>query len=70
MIGKMKLKKQIIYTLLMSLAIVLMWRGTWMLTDIYLIPSNKEISAWLSLIIGILLLAITQKHIKKDTDNS
>ena len=59
-----KLKKlekhhQFIYSIIIVMAIVGIWRGAWMLLDMYLFPKSGIISATISLIIGVLILAAT-----------
>ena len=62
MFKKLKtLKKhhQFFYSLIIAVAIVGIWRGAWMLLDMYLFPKNEAISAVISLVVGVLILAIT-----------
>ena len=49
--------KKIVKTLVAALGIVLFWRGTWGLMDLYLHPNNPLVSYIISLIIGLVLLA-------------
>jgi hypothetical protein len=37
---------------------VSIWRGLWHIMDHYLFPKNKELSAWASLIFGLILVTI------------
>ena len=57
--------KKVIYALIIGIAIVWFWRGVWQLTDIYLLPNNYKLSNWISLILAIVILIITQKALKK-----
>lgn len=47
-----------IRTLIEVLAIVLIWRGIWILLDTYFLPINPAISAILGIIIGIIILLL------------
>jgi len=58
-IGKLKSKHQIIFSILIAFAVVSFWRGIWGLMDEYLFPGNYELSLWISLIIGVLILFLT-----------
>ena len=53
--------KKVVHTLLIALAIVAFWRGVWGLMDIYLFPNNAIVSFSFSVIIGILILSVTEK---------
>ena len=53
--------KKVVHTLLIALAIVAFWRGVWGLMDIYLFPNNAIVSFSVSLVIGILILSVTEK---------
>ena len=57
--SKLKTKHQIIFTLLIALAVVSVWRGIWGLMDIYLFPKNLHLSLWFSLVLGLLILVVT-----------
>ena len=59
--------KQILFALLIGFAVVSFWRGTWGLLDIYLLPNNTELSMWVSLVIGIVILIWTHYAVKELT---
>jgi len=59
--------EHILYALLIATSMVMLWRGVWGLLDIYLFPQNRTISYILSVIIGILILSVTGKIVKKLT---
>ena len=42
--------------ILVGAAIVMFWRGTWGLLDLYLFPDNQELSFVVSLLSGLLLV--------------
>ena len=50
---------QFMYSLIIAIGIVGIWRGIWLLLDLYLFKQNETISAIVSLTLGILILAIT-----------
>ena len=60
-----KLKKhyQLAYSLIIVIAVVGIWRGVWMLTDIYLFPKNDTVSAMASLVIGVIILTVTHHRL-------
>jgi hypothetical protein len=58
-LNKLKKHHQFLYSLVIATAIIGIWRGLWMLLDLYLFPKNEALSASVSLIIGILILAGT-----------
>lgn len=49
---------QTVRILLEAVAIVFIWRGTWGLLDKYFFPNNPELSYFLSIVIGIVILLI------------
>ncbi len=57
--------KKVFYTLIIGFAIIFFWRGIWGLMDLYLYPNNLALSYLLSVIIGILILSLTENLIKK-----
>jgi hypothetical protein len=63
-ISKMKTGPKIILAVLVSLAIVCLWRGLWGLLDIYLLPNDRILSLWISIIFGISIL-ILSGYLKK-----
>jgi len=64
---KLKLKSQIIVVLLVGFAVVAFWRGVWGLLDIYLFPQDYHLSLWVSLLLGLLILAATHYTVKELT---
>ena len=49
------------FYIILAFAVVCFWRGVWGLLDLYLLPSNSELSFWVSLILGFSILAFTKK---------
>eukprot|EP00039_Didymoeca_costata_P005611 m.82992 g.82992 ORF g.82992 m.82992 type:complete len:224 (-) comp12898_c0_seq2:71-742(-) len=45
-----------IYTFVLGFIAVNSWRGVWLLQDEYIIPDRRELSAWISLIVGTTML--------------
>ncbi len=56
---------QALFTLMIGLSVVAFWRGAWGLLDIYLLPSNYELSSWVSVVIGLFILAVTHYWTKE-----
>jgi hypothetical protein len=48
---------------LLGFCVVNSWRGIWILQDVYLIPSQRVLSSWVSHIIGTVMLFLLQ-HFK------
>ena len=59
--------KQVVFALLIGFAVVSFWRGVWGLLDIYLLPTNMELSLWISLLMGIVILIWTHYAVKELT---
>jgi len=55
--------RKVFYTIIIAFAIVSFWRGVWQLSDLYLFPNNYELSNWISLISGIIILFLTKNLI-------
>jgi len=53
--------RKVLYTIIIAFAVVSFWRGVWHLMDIYLFPGNFELSAWVSVFIGIIVLYSTKR---------
>jgi hypothetical protein len=56
---KLEKHHQIIFAIVIAIAVVGVWRGLWGLMDVYLLPNNYVLSCIISLIIGLLILLIT-----------
>ncbi len=56
---KLEKKNKILFTIIISLAVISFWRGSWGLMDYVLFPNNEVLSYVFSLIIGVLLLVYT-----------
>jgi divalent metal cation (Fe/Co/Zn/Cd) transporter len=58
-------KHHIISALLLGAAIILFWRGIWMLADEFLFPSISWLSAIIGLLIGIIILYARGFHLRE-----
>ena len=63
--SKLKTKHQILFAIIISFAVVAVWRGFWGLMDLYLLPENYELSLWTSLIIGLIILVSTHYAVRE-----
>jgi len=55
---KLKKRNKILYTLVVSAAIILYWRGIWGLADELLLTSFPKTSYFVSLLLGLLILVV------------
>jgi len=60
-----KTRHQILFALIIGFAVVSFWRGTWGILDMYLLPNNYELSSWISMISGLIVLSITHYVVKE-----
>jgi len=56
--SKLKNKHKAIFAIIIIFAVVAFWRGTRGLLDVYLFSSNYELSSWISIIIGLIILKV------------
>ncbi len=63
--SEMKTKHQILFAVLIAFAVISFWRGVWGLMDQYLFPENYQLSLWVSLIVGLLILVSTHYATKE-----
>lgn len=54
-----------LYAILVAFAVIAFWRGCWGLLDEYLFPNNYELSLWISLFAGLVILFLTHKAISE-----
>ena len=57
--------KSILRTSLILIAIIAIWRGVWGALDMYLLPDSPGISFLVSIIIGIMIIILTNFKIRK-----
>lgn len=55
--------KNLLFALLVALAVVSFWRGIWGLMDLYLYPNDLLLSFAISSIIGIIILYSIKNHL-------
>jgi len=62
---KVNLKRghKVSLALLIGFAVVAFWRGTWGLLDMYLFPNNFQLSLWVSVLLGVIILVSAHKLI-------
>jgi len=51
--------QKILFAVLIGIAVVAFWRGSWGIMDVYLFPNNYEISSWASITLGLIILYAT-----------
>jgi uncharacterized membrane-anchored protein len=60
--------KRLIYHLkffALAVGVVLVWRGIWELAGRYLFPSHPDLSAILSIVIGMVILLLTDRKLNE-----
>jgi Na+-transporting NADH:ubiquinone oxidoreductase subunit NqrD len=57
-VKSLKKKYPVFYTLIAVSGMILFWRGLWGLIDQYLFPQHYELSLWISVFWGLLILAV------------
>jgi len=62
---KLRTKHQILFAVLITFAVVSIWRGFWGLLDEYLFPENYLLSLWVSLVIGLIILVSTHYAVRE-----
>lgn len=63
----MKSRHQIIFAIIIAFAVISFWRGIWGLWDIYVLPDNYEVSLWISFVVGLAILLLTNYAVKELT---
>lgn len=56
---------KILYTLLMAVAVVFVWRGLWILSDAFIFPENPILSGIVSTLIGLVILYLPDQDFKE-----
>lgn len=59
--------EHVLYALLIGTSMIMLWRGIWGLLDTFFFPDNKLLSYSLSVVIGLIILSVTGKIVKKLT---
>ena len=60
---ELKKHHQLIYSLLIAVGLIGIWRGIWRLFVLYLFPNNAPLSSVITLAIGIAVLAVTHHRL-------
>ncbi len=63
-IQELETHHQVIFALMIAFALVSFWRGMWGLLDIYLLPESPTLSLWVSVVIGVVVLIMTNYFAK------
>jgi len=58
-------KHRVISELILGISLILVWRGIWELSDLYLFPDNRFLSAISSIVIGIFILYFRDFDLKE-----
>ena len=61
----LKKNHPVIFALLIAFAVISFWRGIWGLWDIYILPNDYKTSLWLSFVVGLGILVLTQYAVKE-----
>jgi len=61
----LKTHHQLLFSLIIMSGMISLWRGIWGLLDLYLFPGQPNISAVISVILGIFVISVTHYTIDK-----
>ena len=61
----MKTKHQILFTIVITSAVISFWRGITGLMDVYLMPEDPSMSYLISLLLGLIILVSTHYAAKE-----
>ncbi len=72
-INNMKSQHQIIFSLIIAFAVISFWKGIWEMWDKYLfplidnvlIPNNYNLSLWVAIFTGVIILFLTNYIVKE-----
>lgn len=56
---RLKIRHQVLFSIIIAFAVISFWRGVWGIMDEYLFPANMQLSYWVSILIGVVILIIT-----------
>ncbi|KKL91395.1 hypothetical protein LCGC14_1895110 [marine sediment metagenome] len=59
---KRRTMRTVFSAVVIGFAVISFWRGIWGLMDLYLFPNNYELSLWVSVLMGVVILYFT-KHL-------
>lgn len=57
-----------LYAIVIAIGIISFWRGLWGLLEIYIFPNNPEASYLVTLLVGLVLLLLTEQVIDQFGD--
>ena len=52
--------KHLVHTVLIAVGVVCFWRGAWGLMDLYLFPNKLVLSYSIALLVGLIMLVVTE----------
>ena len=61
--SQLKKRHQLLYSLVIAVAMVSLWRGIWQLFDFYIFPDTPILLSIVSVVIGISLIALTHHRL-------
>jgi len=67
-LSKLKHSHQVLFSIAISLAMVLFWRGIWGLADLFLFPDDLVMSFAVSVVVGLAILIATGFIVKQASE--
>jgi hypothetical protein len=64
-LSALKRHHQVLFSIIIVIAVVLVWRGMWNLVDEYWFPSVSDFSNISSVVVGVIILLITRKAVNQ-----
>lgn len=58
-------RSRFLWTLLIAVAVILVWRGVWNLVDIYFLPEYPILSNVLGILLGVLIIYLPDRTLKE-----
>ena len=56
---ELEAKHQTMLAIVLDFAVIAFWRGMWGLMDLYFFPYDYELSLWLSVVLGLIIVLTT-----------
>lgn len=63
--GRLGVRREVLITICLVVAIVSLWRGIWGLSDKYLFQENEVLSYFASIVIGLIILGYAHYRIRQ-----
>lgn len=63
--SKLKKRHQLLFAIIITFAVVCLWRGIWGLLDIFIFPDNLFLSYSITCLVGIAIMALANLSIDK-----